>query len=243
MQQRPVFLTAEWRKLAIANYAIDPDILKPFVPPHTELDLFQGNCYVSLVGFMFLNTRLKGIKVPFHVNFEEVNLRFYVRFFENGAWKRGVVFIREIVPKPALSLVANTFFGEHYRTHRMFHRWNSEGDLLEVEYGWKQQGQTFRFMVKAGTEAEEMPEGSEAEFITEHYWGYAKRGGSSGYTSEYAVEHPRWKVYPVREFTIDVDFEVAYGAPFGILNHLDPVSVMLAEGSETLVRSGQNIGK
>ena len=101
------FLNAEWRKLAIANYVIDPRVLEKYVPPGTELDLWQDKCYVSLIGFMFLNTRLLGFKIPFHSNFEEVNLRFYVRRFENNAWKRGVVFIKEIVPKPALTFVAN----------------------------------------------------------------------------------------------------------------------------------------
>ena len=59
------FLRAEWRKLALANYAVDPALLQPMVPHKTELDLWNDTCYVSLVGFMFVNTRLLGIKVPF----------------------------------------------------------------------------------------------------------------------------------------------------------------------------------
>jgi uncharacterized protein YqjF (DUF2071 family) len=80
------FLNAEWRKLAIANYVIDPATLANYLPAGTELDLWEGKYYVSLVGFMFKNTKLLGIKIPFHVNFEEVNLRFYVKRFENGMW-------------------------------------------------------------------------------------------------------------------------------------------------------------
>lgn len=92
------FLQAEWRKLAMANYCVDKKLLAPFLPQKTEIDLWKDNCYVSLVGFRFMDTKLKGFKIPFHTNFEEVNLRFYVRYKDNGAWKRGVVYA------PALSI-------------------------------------------------------------------------------------------------------------------------------------------
>ena len=116
------FLTAEWRKLAIANYSVDPKILKPYLPYKTELDLWNGKCYVSLVGFRFVNTKLKGISIPFHRHFEEVNLRFYVRFKDPTGWKRGVAFIKEIVPKPALTFIANTIYREKYITLPMKHQ-------------------------------------------------------------------------------------------------------------------------
>src|SRR6187399_3219316 len=120
---RSTFLKAEWRKLIMANYVVDPGLLKDYLPGRTELDLFSGNCYISLVGFLFKNTKIKGIKIPFHTNFEEVNLRFYVRHKDNGTWKRGVVFIKEIVPKPALTFVANTIYKENYVTMPMKHTW------------------------------------------------------------------------------------------------------------------------
>lgn len=234
------FLTAEWRKLAIANYAVDPEILKPFVPPNTELDFWDDQCYVSLVGFMFLETRLKGIKVPFHVNFEEVNLRFYVKYAENNEWKRGVVFIREIVPKPALALVANTLYGENYVTRRMNHEWSEESDYLSVTYRWREAGKHQIFRVKADKTPVEIAEGSKEEFITEHYWGYTTRSDGKR-TDEYGVEHPRWQVYPVKEAQVRVDFGKVYGETFSMLNAVKPASVMLAEGSETLVREGTRI--
>src|SRR6185436_6168258 len=129
---RPAFLTAEWRKLTMANYAIDSKLLAPLLPYKTELDLWNNTCYVSLVGFMFLNTRLKGIRIPFHSDFEEVNLRFYVRYKDEikNEWKRGVVFIKEIVPKPALTFVANSIYKEHYQTMPMKHSISSNYDGL-----------------------------------------------------------------------------------------------------------------
>ncbi len=232
------FLKAEWRKLALANYTIDPEILQPYVPKHTELDYWKGRCYVSLVGFMFLNTRLFNVPIPFHRNFEEVNLRFYVRYNDQGKWKRGVVFIKEIVPKPALTFVANTVYKEHYQTLKMGHHWQEFKDHLEVEYRWRTQKKHNRLNVLAVNEARNIKQGSEAEFITEHYWGYTKSGGN---TYEYEVTHPTWQVYPVEKSEIDVDFEAVYGPSFAFLNEVAPRSVMLAEGSAITVENKRRL--
>jgi uncharacterized protein YqjF (DUF2071 family) len=227
------FLKAEWRKLAIANYAIDPSVLKKYVPPGTELDFWEGKCYVSLIGFMFLNTKLLGVKIPFHSNFEEVNLRFYVKRFENNAWKRGVVFIKEIVPKPALTFVANTLYKEHYETLPMQHNWKENTKNRAVVYKWKKNKQWHSFKVIAALETSEIIENSETEFITEHYWGYAKV--SNFRTNEYEVTHPKWRHYKVESTEINVDFGAVYGADFEFLSSVQPNSVMLAEGSKITV--------
>lgn len=230
------FLHAEWKKLAIANYAVDQRILDKYLPHKTEIDLWNGVCYVSLVGFMFVNTKIKGVKIPFHVNFEEVNLRFYVRHNDNGEWKRGVVFIKEIVPKPALTFVANTIYKEHYETMPMRHSWIKSKDSLAVEYQWKK-GRWNALKVIAGHEPHLIESGSEEEFITEHYWGYTRI--SEKKTSEYGVEHPKWEVYPMRDYAIDVNFGDIYGPDFAFLTHEKPVSVFLAEGSEIKVMEGR----
>lgn len=234
----PTFLKAEWRKLLMANYAVDPEILKKYIPARTELDLWNGTCYVSLVGFMFLNTKVLDLKIPFHSNFEEVNLRFYVRHKKDEEWRRGVVFIKEIVPRAALTFVANTLYGEHYHTLPMAYAWHSNHETLSVEYRWKLNRW---HSIKVVTEDKTLPieAGSEAEFITEHYWGYTKLSDSK--TSEYGVEHPRWDVYPTKSYSVDVDFGEVYGADFGFLNQEKPKSVFLAEGSEIKVLNGRNI--
>lgn len=219
----------------MANYAIEPSILASYIPEGTELDLWNNTCYISLVGFMFLNTRLMGVSVPFHTNFEEVNLRFYVRRHGPTGWKRGVVFLKEFVPKPALTFVANSIYGEHYQTVPMNHEIKS-ANSLQVSYSWKVRKWN-TFSVDADPLAQDIAVGSEAEFITEHYWGYTKLGSSK--TSEYAVEHPRWQAYRVTDHKIDVDFESLYGPQFGSLNEQKPLSVFLAEGSEILVRKAE----
>ncbi len=235
------FLKAEWRKLAIANYEIDQSLLSEFLPFGTELDLWNDKCYVSLVGFMFKNTKLLGFKIPYHINFEEVNLRFYVKRFENNEWRRGVVFIKEIVPKRALTLVANTIYYENYETMPMTHSWSENEESRHVSYHWRKKGKDHSIKVTASKESKEIETGSETEFITEHYWGFAKV--SPHKSNAYEVTHPRWRAYDVEKFEINVDFGMVYGRKFEFLNQQEPVSVMLAEGSEITVEAKRTIRK
>jgi uncharacterized protein YqjF (DUF2071 family) len=219
----------------MANYVVDERLLMPYLPNGTTLDLYEGRCYVSLVGFLFQDTKLRGIRVPFHVKFEEVNLRLYVRRGE----KRGVVFVKEVVPRRALQLVASTFYGEPYVTAPMRHEWREETAELSVSYEWKLGGRWHKLQTSASSEKQPVAAGSEEEFITEHYWGYTARRG--GWTSEYEVVHPRWTVHAVESSTVDVDFSLVYGERFAELNGMRPYSVLLAEGSEVTVRSGTRI--
>ncbi|MFC7347856.1 YqjF family protein [Chryseobacterium zhengzhouense] len=226
------FLKAEWRKLAIINYEINPGILEKYLPKGTELDFYKGKCYVSLVGFMFLNTKLLGLPIPFHRNFEEVNLRFYVKKKEGDEWKRGVVFIKEIVPKPSLSFVANSVYKEHYKTMPMKNKIHQKGEELLIKYSWKDK--TWHSIeITAENVPLKMESNSEFEFITEHYYGFTKKENK---TSEYEVCHPKWEYYVVKNHQLEIDFQTVYGNDFEYLNHQKPISVMLAEGSEIEVK-------
>lgn len=233
------FLKAEWRKLAIVNYEIDKNILVKFIPFGTELDLWNNKCYVSVVGFMFINTKLLGIKIPFHTNFEEVNLRFYVKRFEDNKWKRGVVFIKEIVPKPALTIVANAVYNENYETLKMSHTWEKFDKNRTVTYKWQKNGQWNSIKINAKLASQEIEPESITEFITEHYWGYAKVNANQ--TNEYEVTHPKWRAYPIIKSEIKIDFESNYGKEFGFLSNQKPDSVMLAEGSKITVEHKRKI--
>ena len=233
------FLKAEWRKLVLINYAVDPALLKKYLPYKTELDFWNNTCYVSLVGFLFVNTKMLGLKIPFHVNFEEVNLRFYVKHLDKGEWKRGVIFLKEIVPKAAITIVANTLYGEHYQTMRMKHLWTETEEARTVEYSWRLGKDWQSMRVEAHKNLSPIEEGSEAEFITEHYWGYTKINSQK--TFEYGVTHPRWQQYEVNDFDIRVDFGRLYSDEWHILNGLKPTSVMLAEGSEITVENKRQL--
>ncbi len=233
------FLRAEWNNLIMANYIIDPGKLLPYLPAKTELDFFNGHCYVSLIGFMFEQTEILGMKIPFHINFEEVNLRFYVRHNDNGVWKRGAVFIKEIVPKHAITLIANTLYREKYVTLPMKHYYRPKGEQIDLGYLWKFKGVWNSLEAIIKNTANPMGEGSKEQFISEHYWGYSKYNKSTAF--EYGVQHPSWEIYPVISYKISCDFEKLYGNDFSFLNDAYPDTVFVAKGSPISIMHKKNI--
>lgn len=234
----PVFLTAEWRDLVMLNYAVDPDILAPYVPRGTAVDRWQGTTFVSLVAFSFLNTRVKGIPVPFHRDFEEINLRFYVRAEGPEGWRRGVVFVREVVPRRAIAALARRLYNENYVACRTRSRIETDapGGARRIEYGWRHRGAWLSIGATCSGPPELSAEGSEEEFITEHYWGYSSR--RDGGTVEYRVEHPRWRVRAATDRFADGNFAEFYGARFAEALSRPPTSAFVAEGSPVKVRQG-----
>ncbi|HRI03360.1 MAG TPA: DUF2071 domain-containing protein [Pyrinomonadaceae bacterium] len=229
------FLTARWKDLIMANYEVDPSLLASRVPRGTEIDLFEGKCFVSLVGFMFLDTRVLGLPIPFHVNFEEVNLRYYVKRETGDETRRAVCFVKEIVPRFAIAAVARTMYGEPYEC------WSMDHDRTEttVSYDWSKSGCKNHLGVEIDESVGVPDESSHGEFIIEHYWGYTERG--RGRVDEYKVEHPKWELFSVKNELIDVDFAGTYGDEFGFLTNQKPYSVLLAKGSEISVYKGKQI--
>lgn len=237
------FLTAEWRHLAMLTFEVDPRVLSPLVPAGTELDAWQGRTFVSVVGFLFLDTRVFGAAIPFHSDFEEVNLRFYVRRRASDGWRRGVVFVKEIVPRLAIALTARALFGEHYVASPMRHRIEGETGCATgrrtVSYSWWFRGRENRMELSAHGDAGEAAEGGDVEFITEHYWGYARRRG--GRTTEYRVEHSRWRVRRATEARLDCDVAAVYGSQFAEFLKAPPASAFLADGSKVKVFRGTSL--
>jgi uncharacterized protein len=234
------FLTAEWRHLAMLNYEVDARLLLPYVPVGTELDRWGGKIFVSLVGFLFLKTKLFGVvPIPMHSNFEEVNLRFYVRREVNGEVRRGVVFIREIVPRRAIAFVARTFYNENYVALPMGHEVRFVGDSLKVAYRWRSGRRWNEINLETEANPEVPREGSIEQFITEHYWGYAAQ--PNGDCMEYRVSHPSWRVWQVRKAAFEGDAEGLYGKDMAALLERQPESAFLAEGSSVTVMRGRKI--
>ena len=233
------FLKAEWKNLALVNYEIDAEILEKYLPTGTEIDIWDNKCYVSLVGFMFKNTRVLGLKVPFHIDFEEVNLRFYVKRFENGIWKRGVVFIKEIVPKKSITFIANTLYQEHYETQKMRHEIIENKNTNTFIYQWKNDKEWNTIEIETKKDLSKIEIDSEAEFITEHYFGYTKIDEET--TFEYEVTHPRWEQFEVVNHKIDIDFEKNYGSDFGFLQTQKPTSIFLTQGSKITVKNKRKL--
>ena len=237
------FLTAEWLHLAILNFEIDPAVLRPFVPVGTELAAWQNTTYVSLVGFQFRKVRVLGLPIPFHRNFDEVNLRFYVRCKTDDVWRRGVVFIKEFAPRRAVAWTARMFFGENYATVPMGHHVDSpSGDpnaTRRASYWWTASGREHRLDFSTDGPAALPSAGTTEEFITEHYWGYSDGIGRA--TTEYRVDHARWNVWTAREAHFDGDAASLYGQSFVESLTARPASAFMADGSSVAVFLGRRI--
>jgi len=222
------------------NYEVDARILEPYLPAGVELDLFEGRALVSLVGFRFLNTRVRGIGIPLHRDFDELNLRFYVvRQMEDGTERRGVTFIRELVPRPAIAAVARWVYDEPYLSVPMQHRMELVGPTPRIEYSF-QFGERWHRMwgERAGNWAMATAEPA-TSFITEHYWGYTRRGPER--TSEYQVVHPVWRIRSIFQARFDGEVDRLYGREFMEPLSGTPLSAFLAEGSEVAVYPGAAI--
>jgi uncharacterized protein YqjF (DUF2071 family) len=239
MAPERAFLTANWKYLALLNYEVDPFLLSRFTPAGTELDCWNGKAFVSLVGFRFLRTRVCGIPIPFHCNFDEVNLRFYVRRPGDDEIRRGVVFIKEIVPRWAIAAVARSFYNENYVALPMRHKIVTEETGLRVEYGWRCGSEWNRISISGAREPELPKPGSEAEFITEHFWGYSILADRA--TAEYRVAHPSWRVWNAREAKFEGNATELYGPELASVVACTPASAFLAEGSAVTVFRGQKI--
>jgi uncharacterized protein YqjF (DUF2071 family) len=227
------FLTANWRYLAMLNFVADPKLLGPFVPAGTELDFHEGETFLSVVGFLFLDTRVVGVPIPLHRDFEEVNLRFYVRRKNVDGWRRGVVFIRELVPKRAIAIVARAFYGEPYLALPMRHNFIPDGDRFSVEYQWRRGTKWESLAMSATGPPKSSAQASHEEFITEHYWGYTAIGSR---VSEYRVEHARWRYWPAEMARFEADVATLYGVQFVETLSKPAVSAFIAEGSHIEVQ-------
>ncbi len=233
------FLTAQWRDLAMLNWPIAPSALAARVPAGTELDLFDGRCFVSLVAFRFLDTRVRGVPVPGHRDFEEINLRFYVRRVEGAEVRRGVVFVKEIVPRAAIAFVARALYGEPYVTMTTASEVRADAAGKTAGYSWRQGGHAHSLSVECGPVAAVPAAGTREAFIAEHYWGYTARAG--GATSEFRVVHAPWAVRPAESVVCAVDAARLYGPEFGAALSGPPEFAFLAEGSDIEVHPGRKL--
>jgi uncharacterized protein len=215
------------------NFVVDPRLLAPLIPAGTEIDLENGETFLSVVGFLFLDTRLLGLPIPLHRNFEEVNLRFYVRRKSADTWRRGVVFIRELVPRRAIALLARACYGENYVAVPMKHDIEHVGANLKVEYSWRRGRKWESLKMRATGEPQAIPTANHAEFITEHYWGYTSLRSGCG---EYRVEHPRWKIWTASDSELNADFATLYGQQFSETFSQPPRSAFIADGSPITVQ-------
>jgi uncharacterized protein YqjF (DUF2071 family) len=244
IQANRPFLTCEWRNLAIANFRVPPELLEDLVPHGTCLDLYQGEAFISIVGFLFKDTRVMGLPVPWHRQFEELNLRFYVRRKWDGEDRRGVVFIKEIAPRWAVAAIANTLYHENYVVLPMRHKFQGllhphTDNEQHATYEWHHADRWHALHMQVSGPPMPLEKGSHEEFIAEHYWGYCRQ--RDGGTIEYSVEHPPWRVWLNAGVRFSCDVEKLYGARFAEALSRPACSAFVAEGSAVRVHKPARI--
>ena len=223
----------------MANYSVNPELLKPYLPNGVELDFHNDKTYVSLVGFMFKQTSLFNIPIPFLGTFEEINLRFYVKRVQGDSIKRGVVFINETVPYKSVAWLAKKLYKEHYIAIPTKSKIEITEKFKSVNYQWKINNEWNQISVNTGKEKKPMVQGSIEEFIFEHYYGYTKI--NNVLSQEYKVNHPSWLINDIMNYSINCDFKSMYGNDFAYLNNHQPDSVIIAEGSPVTVNWKRNL--
>jgi uncharacterized protein YqjF (DUF2071 family) len=239
-EAKRVFLSAEWRDLVMLNYEVEPSLLNPYVPPGTTLDSFQGRTYVSLVGFRFRHTKLLGcFPVPFHVDFDEVNLRFYVHRKKGVDDRRGVVFIAEVVPRRAIATTARLVYGENYKYFPMRHRIEAEKSNVRAEYQWQIGDHWCTLSAQTVGVPTQPQEGSLEQFITEHYWGYSAL--RTGGCVEYHVSHVPWQVWATTKAGFEGEAGTLYGCELAIVLQRPPDCAFVADGSPVVVFRGNRV--
>ena len=224
-----VFLKANWENIVMVNYEISEELLSKYLPKGVSIDLFNGKAYVSLVGFMFKNTKIFNVPIFKLGTFEEINLRFYVSRKVGNETRRGVVFINETVPYKAVAWLANALYKEHYTTIPTRHHWDFSKECKEIKYEWLVNKKWNSIALSAMKEKKVMLENSFESFIFEHYYGYTKFNNSI--TEEYQIAHPSWLINEILDYKIDCNFEKMYGNDFAVLDKTQPASIFLAEGS------------
>ena len=232
-----VFLQADWKHLVLANYAVSDDLLIPYLPKSCELDRYLDSAYISLVAFQFLNTRVCGVRWPFHTNFSEINLRFYIRDQNH----RGVCFIREFVPSAIVSTIARVLYNEPYSSAKMGDTVHRKGPILETQYNLATNDADLKIFVQAEDQPYLPNENSMEHWFKEHELGVGRN--RIGEKISYEVNHPHWNIYPIQNYDISLNWQKIFGSKFEFLAKKKPDSIILAEGSQIKVHWKSNSHK
>ena len=232
-------LSTEWKKVAFANYIVPPEVVEKYLPKYTKIDFFNGNCFVSLVGYRYTKLKIADVKVPLIPDFEEIDLRFYVKRFDGAIWRKGTVAISRILKAPGLDKLGNALFQENLASMPTSGELTETDNELDVKYSWQFENDWKYLRVKSSKLATPFQENSETEFLLSRPFVYQQFGDD--HTQEIELKHSSWHTYPVQEYSIDVDFSKQFDPVFSILNTTTPHSVILAEGSTVEINAGHKV--
>ena len=120
------FMAQKWENLLFLHWPVSKESLESTIPEDLEVDLFEGEAWLSVVGFRLSELRIKPfVQIPWK-DFSELNLRTYVR---DQAGRRGVWFY-SLDSSDLLAVVgARLLYGLNYRYASIDH--NQKNDFIE----------------------------------------------------------------------------------------------------------------
>jgi uncharacterized protein YqjF (DUF2071 family) len=225
------FVTAVWSDLFIISFPVADYILLPFLPTGLTLDKFQGSAYVSVVAFHFGQVHVLGIPSPIRqlANFPQWNLRFYVRLGD----ERGIVFIKEYVPTTIVANCVRWLYNEPYVAAPLAFVPHETATSRRVCYILSVDNHVQTIWTNT-TSPPKLPEpNTMGEFVTKQGWGCGQ--SRRGKSMRFKVTHAPWRNYSIANSSINVDFELLYGAKWAFLDTMKPDSIILCEGSPVSV--------
>lgn len=209
----------------LLTYEVDPSLVQPWLPSDVQPDLHDGKALVSLIAFDFVDTRVRGRRIPGFVDFPEINFRTYVRQGDH----QGVVAIRELVPSPLAAAIARLRFNEPFRSAPIESRTQSLGDELLVEHRWRWKERRYFLRVTADQHSIPAPAQGPPHNLLGRRWAYGRT--RRGQPIRLRVEHPEWALRRIRTLDYEVDFGALYGPEWAVLNGRRPDGTHLAVGS------------
>ena len=231
-------ITLDWQHLLTATWAVHPSLLAPMVPARAILDLWNGDALLSLVGMRAVNVRVSGLPVPLHQDFDQISMRFCVRREVAGETRRGLVFVKQIVPSASMTLVDRLLYHANYVNAPTRHD-IEPGEQGWTSYEWLVGERWNRFSAVRAGAAVAPAEQSIEEFISHRPWAYSRQ--ADGSTLESCAEHPRWEVWPAQEMLLDCDVAPLFGVEYVPVFASQPIATFVAVGSTVALNTPRRV--
>ncbi|MFD1587458.1 YqjF family protein [Halorientalis brevis] len=182
----PSLLAMRWEDVVFAHWAIDPAIVATKLPADLSVDTFDGNAYLSVVGFDMRDIRPRGF--PLGRSFPELNLRTYVQ----GDAGPGIYFFNlDADDALSVALARRLFRLSYYRAEIEIEE-GDDGVLIRSHRTDDSVPPTdFDATCRPRGDPDEPEPGTLAWFLTERYRFYANVGGGD-HLFVGTVDHPSW---------------------------------------------------
>lgn len=184
---QPIIFDQVWANIAFLHWAVDPQLVQPYLPPGTRPDTWtDGTTYVGLVPFEMRSagpgTRLQ---VPYFGRFLETNIRLY-SVDEQG--RHGVVFRSLDASRLAVVLGARWGIRIPYQWSTIRASSYESTHSYHTRRRWPRPAASSDLVIKVGGHVTATPL---EEFLTRRWGMHSRLGGRTMWTPN---THPAWSL-------------------------------------------------